>query len=43
MPVIREAILAGILAHRGDADPVPKKDVANLKGRKQMRESVNVH
>ena len=30
MPVVREAIVAGILAHGGDDDAVAEKDVTNL-------------
>ena len=39
MPVIGEAILGGILAHRGDADPVGEYDVAERSGENRFGSS----
>jgi len=36
MPVVGEAVLRGVLAHRRNDDAVRKRDGANLKGREEL-------
>ena len=37
MPIVRESVIAGVLAHRRNSNPVSKRDFANLQRRKKAR------